>query len=228
MGASPSPDPASQLLGAGLGIITSLLGAHVARLRGAKNENAAIPAAYQSLDADLAQIQSDYNNGNQDAASIVNALQAMNGQIYQYLHSLVGAPGTAWTYNGAPGSALCDKGCTAACCVYNQDIAPSISNVIAAIQQAESSGSGVAKVRTISTSKYATWPSRPGYSLQFTKPPFEEAALSSVMGTFSGFFGGSTNSSNLNPAPPQSGLKKLAIGAVLFLAAIVGIKAVTK
>jgi hypothetical protein len=155
-----------------LGILSSQLAQHTARLQDAANENAALDLVIPAYDADLKAIQSAFNSGT-SPDECVQALTLVDQNIYAYLQKQVGKPGTAWSgvagnCAGVGRSAACDKSCTAGCCVYYNDLDPGIKCCIAAIQ----GGGGTAtipKVYPPSNKAYGDF-SRPLYTLTFTKP----------------------------------------------------------
>jgi len=129
-----------------------ILGAHLARLKGAIAENQVIPQCVQAFDADLTDLVNAYNQGEATAAQCVAALEAMDLQLYTEMRGFIGAAGTAWQTSPANAGyvttqqlialgpinpaygAPCDKTCTVSCCVYFNDLRPAIygRNVVGA------------------------------------------------------------------------------------------------
>jgi hypothetical protein len=138
-----------------------LFAAHTARLHDAQNENDAAEQALVAFDADLQQIADAYNNGQLSQADALSALSAVDQQTYQFLRAQVGKVGTAWRDDYPH----CDKSCTVGCCIYNQDLHPSILNAVAAFQK----GSGSFNVRKVYGSKYGLQ-TREAYSLTIKAP----------------------------------------------------------
>ena len=110
------------------GIVTSLLQAHAARLRGATNENQAADHYVPVVDSFISSIVNAYNSRQATAAQCASGLQQFDQQLYQSMRGLVGAPGTAWNdTNGMAGK--CDKTCTVSCCLYFSDLGPALNNI---------------------------------------------------------------------------------------------------
>ena len=152
-------------IAAGTASLVSSLLQHSARLKGAKNENEAAASAVTAFDDDIAAINQAYNNGDCDAPTAVQALNALSQNIYTYLYSLVGAAGTKWTANQT-----CNKSCTVSCCLYYDDLLPSINNAIAAVQ---TSGGATSQVLEVYGDKYGLQ-TRPGYTLTWHQTPVND------------------------------------------------------
>jgi hypothetical protein len=134
--------PAGAAVGAGVAAVNGLLQQltqHSARLAAAKAENTAIPPAVQAFDADLAAIAQAYSSGKATPAQVSQAILALNFNMYSNLHGLVGKPGTAWLASGVvptpnslqgegPG-VICNTACTAACCLFYDDLAPPLVTI---------------------------------------------------------------------------------------------------
>lgn len=111
-----------------VGIITSLLSAHKARMQGAKNENQAVDQYVPIFDSFVKQLVAAYNSKQGTAAQVATAAQQMDQFIYQKFRSFVGQPGTAWDdTQGMAGK--CNKSCTVGCCVYFGDLGPVLNNI---------------------------------------------------------------------------------------------------
>ena len=132
---------ATAIINVAASLTGGLLAAHTQRLHDAQNENSAGNQAVQAFDADLQQVVDAYNSGQVSQADGLAALAQIDQQIYSFLRSQVGKPGTAWR----DGYTNCDKTCTVGCCIYNTSIHPSILNAERALQ----SGSGSFNVRKI-------------------------------------------------------------------------------
>lgn len=179
-----------------------LLGQHSARLKGATQENQAIPPAVAAFDQDFAQLIGAYNSGEANAQQCIDALIQMDLSIYSSMHNLgaTGKPGTSWS---APSTqtigiginpaypAPCDKTCTAACCVYYNDLRPAIfgrnvsaggptayapfqtrPGIVGGAIEALRNGNGIVKVITVappSDPAYGNF-SRAGYTVAFSQP----------------------------------------------------------
>jgi hypothetical protein len=165
------------------------LALHTARLKNATNENEALDQVIPAFDADLLAIQNAFNTGT-SAQDCIQALELVDTNIYTYLRSLVGKPGTAWggptDAEIGPGvnptySAPCNKSCTASCCVYLNDLRPAIygrAGVNFGIISAILAGGGkvaVPEVYPPSDKSYGDY-SRASYALVFTPPPTSFAA----------------------------------------------------
>lgn len=179
---------------------------HTARLKGAKNENAALNPVVVAFDADVAAIRDAYNNGGADAATCIAACAAVDANIQANLKSHVGAPGTAWsTAVGMQGK--CNKLCTAGCCVYYGDLGPVLSMMVTAMggaplvplwgrndprYHATANGATI-NVPEVIGSKYGAT-DRPGYTLTITAPPPQGKVQAGLLGIVS----------ELTGAPPPS------------------------
>lgn len=175
-------------VGIGIGIVSSIIGSalarHTLRLRDATSENQAMDQVIPAFDADMEAINQAFNSGT-SADECISALVQVDQNIFAYLYSLVGKPGTAWnaptTAEIGQGinpqyAAPCNKSCTASCCVYLNDLRPAIfgrgigvnKGAIEAIQK----GGGSVQVPSIAAppnSAYGNY-SRAGYTLTFKKP----------------------------------------------------------
>src|SRR5271154_3695718 len=175
----------NQAIGLASSLLQSELAAHTARLKDATNENEAMDQVVPAFDADLAAIQQAFATGT-SSDDCIAALQAVDSNIFAYLHALVGKPGTAWggptTAEIGPGinptySADCNKNCTASCCVYLNDLRPAIfgRNVNKpGMIEAISDGGGIVNVPGVEAppnSAYGNY-SRAAYSLKITAPAF--------------------------------------------------------
>jgi hypothetical protein len=184
-------------IGAAIGlasnIIQSQLAQHTARLKDAQNENEAVDQVVPAFDADMKAIAQAFNTGT-PVNECIEALIQVDTNVYSYMHSLVGKTGTAW---GGPTtaeigeginpeySAACDKTCTVACCVYLNDLRPSIfgrvdgnpDGMIPIMQR----GGGTAIILGVSAppSQYGNY-SRPQYTIELSQPP--ESIASQVLG----------------------------------------------
>lgn len=157
----------------------NLLAQHTARVKGATNENGAANAIVPEYDADIAEIVAAHNNGTASVDECIAACQAVDANVYQYLKSHVGPPGTAWD-----GSGKCTKTCTVGCCIYYNNLhsgivgknAPPYNGSDAAANGANGlipmllQGSGIVKIPTVYGSKYGLT-QRTGYSLTLATPP---------------------------------------------------------
>lgn len=178
--AAAAPIAISAGINAASSIVGALLAGHVARLKGAKSENEAIPQVVSAFDADVQQIVAAYNNGSISGAQAVQVLQTVDAGIVSYLRKQVGPPGTAWSdTSGFAGK--CDKTCTAGCCVYYGDLGPVISGLEIAMggsgrwgvndPRLSASTTGVTvQVPQVFASKYGGV-NRPGYTLTVVRRP---------------------------------------------------------
>ncbi len=164
-----------------LGIVGGLLAQHTARLHGAQDENQAVAQTVPAWDADLAEIVSAYDSGEADQAHALDALNTVDQQIYGYLRSLVGKPGTSWI----PGGTSCGKKCTVGCCIYYSFLRPDIIVLEKIFQQ----GNGTWNASPIPSNKYG-FPGRPSYRLDVIKPSAEVSAVKGIESSLSGLFGG--------------------------------------
>jgi hypothetical protein len=200
----------------GVGIASALtkltvaeLAAHTARLKNATAENTAMDATIPPFDADLKAIAQAFSNGSASAATCIQACLEVDNNIFTYLYGLTQnrKPGVAW--NGPTTTALgpgnlpvytiiCDKSCTASCCVYLNNLRPAIfgrgglsnsyapwqtgnGTVIGLIQLIQKGG-GTLKVITVappSNPKYGTY-GRTGYNLTLAAPPAQAVIATTV------------------------------------------------
>jgi hypothetical protein len=136
---------------AALGIIGSVVGgllaAHTARVKGATAENSGIDAIVPAFDKDMLEINAAYKSGSISGGMAVTYLSQVHDQYWQYMSSFNGHPGVQMRacppgQVGGPmgkggctsGQPICDKGCTAGCCVGCSAINGSIANAIWAVQ----------------------------------------------------------------------------------------------
>lgn len=112
-------------IGAGIGVVvgiaTSLLAAHKARLQGATNENQAADKYVPVFDSFVQSIANAYNSKQASASDCATALQQFDQYLYTQMQALAHGPGTSW--NDSVGKAgKCNKSCTVSCCLYWQDL----------------------------------------------------------------------------------------------------------
>ena len=163
---------------------------HSARLKGAQTENAGIGPVLEAFDADLSAIVSAYDNGTANASTCIAALQGLDANIYNNLRGNTvdpqgrPIPGAAWSDSiGAQG--LCNKGCTAGCCVYFGDLGPVLSMASVAMggapirlaqwgvrdpRYSAIPGGANIKVPEVFASKYGLQ-DRPSYTISVVAPP---------------------------------------------------------
>jgi hypothetical protein len=136
-----------QAVSAILAIGASLLGQHTARVKGATAENSGINAIVPAFDADLKEINAAWLAGSLNPTMAATYLQQVHDQYWAYMQQFVGRPGVATRtcppgQVGGPmghggctsGQPICDKGCTAGCCVGCSAINGTIANCLWAIQ----------------------------------------------------------------------------------------------
>ena len=166
-------------VGAIASVLVSSLLQHSARLKGATTENEAVASAVPAFDSDIKAINQAFNNGAVDETAAISALNGLAQNLYMYLHSLVGAAGTAWTANS-----LCNKSCTVSCCLYYNDIMPSINAAIAAVK---TSGGATSQVLEVFGDKYGL-ATRPAYSLTWHQTPVNnvKSSLTSTIDELTG------------------------------------------
>lgn len=116
-------------IAAGVGIIvglaTSLLQAHAARLKGAKNENQAVDQYIPVFDDFVKQVTDAYNQKKITAAQCAQVCQQFDKYLYSAFRGLVGAPGTSWSDNPTG----CNKQCTVGCCFYFYGLSSSLQGI---------------------------------------------------------------------------------------------------
>lgn len=136
----------SNILMTGLAELTQ----HSARLKDAKNENAAAQAAITAFDQDVQQVAQQLQAGQLTPAAAIAFCENEDAQIEKYLQAQVGKPGTAWD-----GTGVCSKTCTVGCCIYYGYIHGGFVNTINAITQLQQSGQPVSHTYVaIATNKY--------------------------------------------------------------------------
>ena len=205
---------------------------HSARLAGAKAENTAIPPAVAAFDADMQAISTAYNAGEINAQTAIQALTALDNNLYQNLSALVGKPGTAW---GAPhrsmtdgAGATCNKSCTAACCLYSNNIHPPIVVAIQALNGGtptifyQKAGNGfiltVNEVYPPDDSAYGTF-TRPSYTLEFAQTA-TSSVQANILATVSGLTGTNLTGSAAGASAATSGLSSIASSPTILLLVI--------
>jgi len=181
---------------AAVGGLISQITQHSARLAAAKAENSAIPPAVQAFDADLQAIAAAYAQGKATPIQVVLAVTQLAYNVYGNLHGLVGKPGTAWPANapaptptslaGLGPGIPCNTKCTAACCLFYNDLAPPLVVVSQAMQgvtpgidfQAVAGGFVVTvpKVYPPDDPAYGSF-TRPSYQLAFVRQQSSPASL---------------------------------------------------
>lgn len=184
-------------------IIAGLWAAHDARVAGAKAENQAINSAVQTFDSALKAIFAAANSS--DATQNITASQAQSllPQLLQtYWAKMLPytkAPGAADASNGGQscgtpqpnagqpsictattgatmvGGHVCNKSCTATCCVGCNDLVPTIAEAMALFQNPTG---GTMWVCTVYGSSYGA-SLRSAYQLTYTPPTVTAAATAS-------------------------------------------------
>lgn len=222
-------------IGAGIailaGVILGLLAKHNARVAGAKAENQAINSAVQFFDDGLKAIFDAANSSdltkNVSGPQAAQQVQALFGQFWQAMNPYMHSAGTADTSGGGTncgsgvinpagpcqgtiGGHVCDKSCTATCCVGCQDLYPVM---LQAVQVFNNPAGGTVQVCTVYGSKYGA-NQRSGYSLTYTPPKITvSSAASSLLSDLTG----SSASGILSDLTGSSGssLLPLALAAVV-------------
>jgi hypothetical protein len=199
-------------LGIGLGVavlvsvIASLWAAHEKRIAGATQENHAINSAVQTFDAGLKAIFTAANSSdpsqNVTGAQAAQQVQALFAEFFARMAPYTHAPGAAdasgggancgnglnpaGPCQGTPGGHLCNKDCTATCCVGCQDIYPTMLQAVAVLNNPNG---GTVTACTVYGSKYGAV-QRSGYSLTYT-PPKISGSISSIASALTGGGGAS-------------------------------------
>lgn len=177
---------------AGVGILKlgmGLLAAHDLRYKDALNENAAVVQASEVFDNDIQAIFAALNAGTISEQEGVGYLQQLSEQYWKYVGGFAGKPGVATkscgTLQGGPvghgacaKGPVCDKTCTAGCCVGCNNIEASIANGIAIVQ----SGGGTFSVCEIFASPKYKNPGRPGYTISYARPSVATGTTGAVEG----------------------------------------------
>lgn len=226
--ATPSSNTQSDAIGLTISAVSKVLGVilaqHTLRLKDAANENAALDTVISPFDADLAQIANAYNTGAASADECISALQAVDQQVYSYLKTQVGKPGTAWivpalgTAINAEYHADCNKSCTAGCCVYNNDLRPAIYGrnnngtlLNLGLIQAITQGGVTVTVPGVAAppnSAYGNF-SRASYQIAIQKPPITQTAIGSINSAVDSLFGAPS------PIAPASGTSPGVVSSLL-------------
>jgi len=136
---------------AGIGLLVGFglmeWAAHTARVKGATAENTGIDQIIPAFDADLKEINAAYKAKQISASTAISYLSATRDNYWKYMAQFAGKPGVATRacpggQVGGPvghggcmsGQPICDKGCTAGCCVGCSSINGAIANQIWAVQ----------------------------------------------------------------------------------------------
>lgn len=224
-------------IGAGVSVLISVIAglwsAHNARVAGATHENQAINSAVQTWDAGMRAIFAAVNSSDptqnvspsQAAAQVQQLWQQFWAAMAPYMHaagtadtSMGGVNCGSTTLNpagacaGTPSGHICDKDCTASCCVGCQDLYPSM---LEALQVLSSPTGGTVQVCAVARSSYGA-NARSSYTLTYTPPAVAGAGASigtDLTSGLSSLFGGATGSA----AGSGSLLPVLAIGVLAFL-----------
>jgi hypothetical protein len=190
---------AAQGIGLASSIVSTLLAQHTLRLHDAANENAALDALIPAFDADLEQIVQAYNSGT-SADECIQALIAVDTNAYNYLRAQVGKPGTSWSGPSSAQlgqginpsySAPCNKGCTAGCCVYLNNLRPAIfgsAGYLHGLIEIIQNGGGkvvVPKIYPPSNTAYGNY-ERDAYTLTLVKPSNSGVAAAILQASGSG------------------------------------------
>lgn len=177
-------NPITAVAGPLLSWIGGLFGQHTARVKGATDENHAVDEMVAGFDYAMKTIFDQANSGQLSASDAMNACEAVMQQWWQLAAPFESEPGTARTgcvdkFSGTgPGEygsdgTVCNKQCTALCCVGCNPIGASIQNAIYVFQ----TGGGKARMQKVfGTPKYGSH-DRETYYLTYTPPP-----LSSIGG----------------------------------------------
>jgi len=179
-------------IGAIAGAIAGIWASHAARVKGAKNENAAINSAVQAFDAGMQAIFTAANSS--DPTTNISGPQAAQlvGQLYtqfwQQMLPFTQGPGAkdssgggancgqglnpAGPCAGTPGGHKCDNNCTATCCVGCQDLYPTMLQAVAVLNRPNG---GTVTACTVVGSKYGA-NQRGSYTLTYTPPTLSSTA----------------------------------------------------
>lgn len=178
-----------QLGAAVLKLGMGLLAAHDLRYKDALNENAAVVQAVGVFDNDLQAIFAALNAGQVTEQEAIQYLQQTSQQYWKYVGQYAGKPGVAsrpcGPLQGGPvghgacaKGPLCDKTCTAGCCVGCNDIEAAIANAIATIQ----AGGGTFGVCEVFPNDKYKNSGRPGYQITYVRPDIATGTAGAVDG----------------------------------------------
>jgi len=224
LGLGAAAGPIGAGIGVLVGVIAGLWAAHDARAAGAKSENQALNSALTAFDASLRAIFQAANTGQVTGAQAAQACQQTLQSFWSGMAPYTTGPGRADASGGgmncgtvnpsAPCTGmisghLCNKSCTATCCVGCQDLAPTIWQAVNVFNSP--TGGSITACNVAGSSYGAT--ARGSYTLTYTPP-----AASTVAGGLSALTSGSLS------APSVGGLPLWAIlaGAGLAIYAVAG------
>ena len=166
-GASLATAAVTAGIGAGVGIILSLISAHNARVKGAKNENAAVGILVPNAAQQLQAIAQQFSAGSLTTAQAIQLCQQVGQNFQQQIQQFSGTPGVAWTACSGSSSCPCNKSCTAGCCVYYNNIVPWVNAVSSAI----SAGGGTAQLNQVYGSPQYGFSGYAASTIKVTAPP---------------------------------------------------------
>jgi hypothetical protein len=128
-------------IGIAIGVAVMLWAKHEARIKGAKNENAAMNIAMPGWLEAIQGIILQYNQGKIDAPTTTAELVALRNLVFTSLQKYNHTPGVDWSGGGGqPGLTVqkywgipCDKHCTIGCCLFNNVVGPATNNAVALV-----------------------------------------------------------------------------------------------
>lgn len=168
---------AAAALSIGPNLIMGLLAKHDARVRAAKEENAATNQAVQAMDADLATIFNHANAGDISPQVAMSLIVDLHSWYWLFIEPYqMGSIKGNICSKKFPDNPTCysdpvyqckGKDCTAGCCLGCNVISPTLSH---AYQLFKSGKSGTINVCEVFASKFGGI-ARAGYTLTYTIPP---------------------------------------------------------
>ncbi len=209
-GAGSIAGPIGTAVGVVIGLIAGFWSAHDARAAGAKDENTVVNSAViafnQSLKAVFAAANSSDPAQNITAAQAISACQQILQSYWAAMQGQMSGPGRSDASNGgqscgtletppvcgemASGGHLCNKSCTAGCCVGCNDLTNTIAMAIAVFQ----AGGGTVNVCQVYGDKYGLVDAA-SYSLTYTPPTVSGSAAGAVSSIESALTGNVSSSS---------------------------------
>jgi hypothetical protein len=122
-------------------VAVELWAKHEARIKGAKNENAAMNIAVPGWLESIQGIIQQYNSNQIDSSTAAESLNQLRGLVFQSLQKYNHVPGVDWkggvSQPGLTGKkywgVACNKHCTIGCCLFNNVIGPATNNAIALV-----------------------------------------------------------------------------------------------
>lgn len=129
-------------IGAVVGLAVVLWSKHEARIKGAKNEDAAMNVIAAGWKQSMQGIIAAYNSGQINDLTCAAELQQLRDLVLASAQKYNHVPGVDWSGGGTQAAgtrgtkyftAKCDKHCTVGCCLFNNIIGPGTNNAISMV-----------------------------------------------------------------------------------------------